>query len=242
MPPAKTLATPGGRGSVLRLRITRAGTPTARLCGRNRCGHHGTGPDAAPASDRHSIEHDGARANPAVVLDSDPLRGDALIHDRYVRIGEHVVHREHLGGRAEQDVVADDNPALPAHDAAFSEERPGAHLDAGMRHAAEIEHVQPAAVHDPRPGADPKPARATVQVDAVVDVDVAAERDVFGAAQPDVILDGRQSLCVEDQLVGDGPHADPDEARDPAEQRLQQLAEPVPPQRRRLSVHVEREP
>ena len=92
--------------------------------GRHRGCHHSSRANGRAASDGDAIEHQGSRANPAVVFDHDPFGGDALIHDRSIGIREDVIDGEHLHARAEEHVVADADSALAPHDRAFANERP----------------------------------------------------------------------------------------------------------------------
>ena len=137
------------RGAASRSRTTRAGTPTASVRAGMDCVTTAPAPTHAP---RPMVTPSRMMA-PAPIQQSssmrDPDGGDALVADRPRALGEHVVDGEHLRAGTEQDVLADDDAALPAHQRPLADEGPPADADAGVRQGAMVVDLEeaPASQH-----------------------------------------------------------------------------------------------
>ena len=204
----------------------------------NRLGDHRTGSYAAAAANSDAVENDRSGANPAAVFDPNAARRDPLVHDRNPGIGEHMVDGEHLHAGAEQDAVADVDPALTTHDGSLADERPAANPDTSMRQVPEIEDMQTTAVQHTGTVAEIQAARPAVKIHAGVEIDRRAECDVLRPENADAVFDCGHAVRAQERAVGQASYGDSHHARNPAENALQELAQHVAPRATRLRSQV----
>src|SRR5690606_20570609 len=84
--------------------------------------HDGSRAHHTAFANRHAIDHNDIRAEPDIILDSDALRGYALILDKPVRVAVNVVDRRDLHLCTGVYAVANAHAALPANAGIFAEE------------------------------------------------------------------------------------------------------------------------
>src|SRR5690606_18264338 len=117
-------------------------------------GDDGSGGDHGAPADAHAVGDDDVGAEPDVILDDDPFRGDALLDKGAGGVVKDVVDGDNLGERAGIDTIADGHAALPADDAVFPDQAIAPDRNVALRHVAEVVDVQHGAMHDDGVGAD----------------------------------------------------------------------------------------
>src|SRR3972149_6342466 len=153
----------------------RAGTPATTVFGGAAPRDAGPGRYPRTPADADAVRDDGARTDPHVVLDHDPLRRNALLDERPPRLVEDMIDGHDLAEGRRVYPVADLDAPLAADHRVLANQAVATDADARVRKVAEVVYVQHGAVHDDRAGADLDPRRARMQVDALVEVGAGAK-------------------------------------------------------------------
>jgi hypothetical protein len=99
-----------------------------------------------------------------------------------------------------------------------------------MREIAKVIDMQDRTVHDQRILTDGDSLWTGMQITALVKIDVFPEVNVIGKAQPHAVLNGRDTLHVQQQRVCEGAQSDSYQCGNPTKEGENELLDTITPE------------